>query len=110
MIGLGEPLDGYARALAAVDRYVSQATGAFAHRVAQSGKPLALAVEAAQTAAHGLAWLATTTEGLRQLLAWAEQRQAAGRLSELDLLKVKLGFADYLAQALGRLLIGPGEF
>ena len=104
-----DAFSGYTRALAALDQYMASATAALAQRVAHSGKPLAQAIETAQIAAHGLAWLATTTEGLRQLLAWAVQRKAAGRLRELDSLKLQIAFCDYLAQATGRLPIGPGE-
>lgn len=103
-------LGGYARALAALDGYVMQVTAALSRRVTRSGQPVAQAVEAEQLAAHGLAWIATTAEGLRQLLAWAVERKAAGTLNEADALKVHIGFVECLAQALGRISIGSGEF
>ena len=103
-------LAAYARAQTVLDGYVAQLTHALNRRVAESGKPVAQAVESAQLAAHGLAWIATTAEGLRQLLAWAVARKASGTLAEADALKLHIGFVEGLAQALGRMPIGPGEF
>src|SRR4051812_40927879 len=39
-------------------------------------------IDAAQAAAHGLAWLATYVESLRQMLGWATRLEAAQRLGE----------------------------
>ena len=52
----------------------------------------------AQHAAHGLAWLATTVEGLRQMHAWAARMHGEGRFGEFEQLLLAAGFAEYLAQ------------
>ena len=41
---------------------------------------------------HGLAWLATYVEALRQLASYAERMQAAGQFGEVEDLIVGIGF------------------
>lgn len=52
----------------------------------------------AQHSAHGLAWLATSVEGLRQMHHWAERMSAQGRFGEFEQLLLLAGFAEYGAQ------------
>ena len=47
-----------------------------------------------QRATHGLAWLATYVEAVRQLAAYAERMQAAGGLGEIEELLVGSGSAN----------------
>lgn len=88
-------------------RQALEATGPFldaAHRAALAqvsradGRLDAERLEQNQFAAHGYAWMATCVEGLRQMLAWAERLEAAGRLGEMEQLMVQLCFGEYLAQ------------
>ena len=58
-------------------------------------------VDEAQHVAHGLAWLATTVEGLRQMTGWAERLQEGGRLGEMERLLLGAALAEYLAQIAG---------
>jgi len=58
-------------------------------------------VDEAQHVAHGLAWLATTVEGLRQMTVWAERLQEGGRLGEMERLLLGAALAEYLAQIAG---------
>ena len=55
-------------------------------------------IEAQQFAVHGLAWLATYGEALRQSLAWAEQLSASGRFGAMEQLLLQLGFGGYLSE------------
>jgi (2S)-methylsuccinyl-CoA dehydrogenase len=66
-------------------------------------------LEREQHAVHGLAWLATYVEALRQMRDWAERLEAAGRLGELerDLLAIALG--EYLARIMGGIPMSQGE-
>ena len=48
--------------------------------------------------AHGLAWLATYVEALRQMDGWAARLTEAGRLGELEQLILEIAFGEYLAQ------------
>lgn len=61
----------------------------------------AAGIDAAQHAAHGLAWLATTVEGLRQMHVWAARLKGEDRLGELEQLLLAAAFAEYGAQISG---------
>jgi (2S)-methylsuccinyl-CoA dehydrogenase len=62
-----------------------------------------------QRATHGLAWLATYVESIRQLAAYAERMHAAGALGEIEELLVQIGIGEYLAQMQGGIAMSPGE-
>jgi (2S)-methylsuccinyl-CoA dehydrogenase len=96
---------GAARAgLDAADRLVDAAKRGVAARVAASS------IDAEQFAAHGFAWYATYVETLRHTLTWAEKLQAAGKLGESESLIVKIGFAEYLSQLAGGVMMSQNEF
>jgi (2S)-methylsuccinyl-CoA dehydrogenase len=58
-------------------------------------------VDEAQHVAHGLAWLATTVEGLRQMVGWAERLNGEGRYGEMEQLLLIAALAEYCAQIAG---------
>ena len=58
-------------------------------------------LDASQAAAHGLAWVATYVEALRQMLGWAKRLEAEGRLTEMERLITSAAFGEYLAQLAG---------
>ncbi|MPZ55913.1 MAG: acyl-CoA dehydrogenase [Rhizobiales bacterium] len=62
-----------------------------------------------QRAAHGLAWLATYVEAVRQLTAYADRMHAADRLGEIEETTVRIGLGEYLAQMFGGIPISQGE-
>jgi (2S)-methylsuccinyl-CoA dehydrogenase len=62
-----------------------------------------------QFAAHGLAWVATYVEALRQILAWAKRLETAGTLGEREKLILQSAFGEYLAQLQGGIALAPGE-
>ncbi len=66
-------------------------------------------LEANQTAAHGLAWIATYAEALRQLQAWAERLAAQDKLRDIERLILQIGFGEYLAQLAGGLPMSQTE-
>jgi len=105
--------DGLALAEAAVlalDGLRLVAVAAVAERVgAGAGRLDPARLEAEQRAAHGLAWLATYVESLRQLAAWARRLEAGGRLGPAERLIVGIGFGEYLAQVFGGLPMSQGE-
>ena len=49
-------------------------------------------------AAHGLAWLATYVESLRQMRRWAQHLSADGRFGEIETLILTLAVAEYANQ------------
>ncbi len=67
------------------------------------------AIEANQTAAHGLAWLATYVEALRQMQAWAERLTADGKFGEVEKLIHQIAFGEYLHQIAGGIPMNQGE-
>ena len=58
----------------------------------------AASADAAQAAAHGLAWLATYVESLRQMVGWARRMEEDGRLAEMERLLLTAAFGEYLTQ------------
>jgi (2S)-methylsuccinyl-CoA dehydrogenase len=58
-------------------------------------------LDASQAAAHGLAWVATYVEALRQMLGWARRLEAEQRLTEFERLIAIAAFGEYLAQLAG---------
>ncbi len=58
-------------------------------------------VDAAQHAAHGLAWFATTVEALRQMNVWAANLRQEGKFGEIEQLILIAAFAEYGAQIAG---------
>ena len=78
-------------------------------RVTAGGKISAAALEAHQSAAHALAWLATYVEALRQLQGWAGRLAAEARLGEMETLILQIGFGEYLAQIRGGIAMSQGE-
>ena len=65
--------------------------------------------DAAQTPLHGLAWLATYVECLRQIVAWAERMDAEGKLGRMEQLIVAAGVGEYAAQIAGGIPMNQGE-
>jgi (2S)-methylsuccinyl-CoA dehydrogenase len=62
-----------------------------------------------QTAAHGLAWLATYVEALRQMNAWARRLDQDGTFGEVEQLILQIAFGEYLWQIYGGIPMSQGE-
>ncbi|SPF77709.1 acyl-CoA dehydrogenase family protein [Pseudoprimorskyibacter insulae] len=77
--------------------------------VVADGRVSGALIEANQAAAHGLAWLATYVEALRQMQAWAERLESDSRLSEVEQLLHQIAFGEYLAQIRGGIPMSQGE-
>ncbi|HSM19545.1 MAG TPA: acyl-CoA dehydrogenase, partial [Hyphomicrobiales bacterium] len=67
------------RAVGSLDQLFAEARMAVDARVRRDGRIDTGLLDQAQHAAHGLAWLATYVEALRQLAAYAEHLDAEGR-------------------------------
>ncbi len=85
-----------ADAVAAADRILNLAKDGVRRKIEALGS-----VDAAQHAAHGLAWLATTVEALRQMNLWAARLEEEGAFGELEQLLLLAAFAEYGAQVAG---------
>ncbi len=77
--------------------------------VSKDGRVAAGLLESNQTAAHGLAWLATYVESLRQMQKWAEGLEAKGQFGTLEQLIHQIAFGEYLWQIYGGIQMNQGE-
>ncbi len=73
------------------------------------GKANAAAFDREQRAAHGLAWIATYVEALRQMVRWARALECEKRLGEIETLIVQAAFGEYLAQLAGGIAMSQNE-
>lgn len=103
-------LDTAAQAFGSVEQLYAQARSHVRAEVSPGGKISASALEASQHVAHGMAWLATYVEALREMLAYADRMQGEGRYGEVEDLLTRIGFGEYLAQVFGGIPMNQGEF
>ncbi|MDX5401285.1 MAG: acyl-CoA/acyl-ACP dehydrogenase [Rhodobacterales bacterium] len=96
-------------ALAPVEKLFDTAKARVRARVSEGGRVSGALIEAEQTAAHGLAWLATYVESLRQMQKWAEGLQAQGKFGETEQLIQQIAFGEYLSQIAGGIQMNQGE-
>jgi (2S)-methylsuccinyl-CoA dehydrogenase len=97
------------RAVSAVEALLADARRAVAERVTIEGRPSARVLDREQRATHGLAWLATYVEALRQLAAYTERLNARNAFGETEELIVRIGAGEYLAQIVGGIAMSQGE-
>ena len=95
--------------VAAVDTVLSRATDAVRAAVAPDGVLDPDRLEREQHAVHGLAWLATYVEALRQMRDWAVRLDGLGRLGERERLILHAAFGEYLARIAGGIPMSQGE-
>ncbi|HZD27479.1 MAG TPA: acyl-CoA dehydrogenase family protein [Xanthobacteraceae bacterium] len=93
----------------AVEAVLADATAAVRRRVTVDDQVIDSLLDREQRATHGLAWLATYVESVRQLAAYAERMQASGTLGEIEELLVRLGIGEYLAQIQGGIFMSQSE-
>jgi len=96
-------------AVAAADALLSDARRAVGHRVAIDGQVVARLFDSEQRATHGLAWLATYVEAIRQLAEYGRRLAEAGTFGEVEELLLRIGAGEYLAQMLGGMPMSQGE-
>ncbi len=96
-------------AVAVVEALFDDARRAVANRVTIEGRPVARILAREQRATHGLAWLATYVEAIRQLEAYSLRLAAAGSFGEIEELLVRIGTGEYLAQVIGGIPMSQGE-
>jgi (2S)-methylsuccinyl-CoA dehydrogenase len=98
-----------AAAVGAAADLVARATDAVRARVTEAGAVDRALLEREQHAVHGLAWLATYVEALRQMQGWALRLEAGGRLGELERAILQIAFGEYLARIAGGIPMSQGE-
>ena len=96
-------------AVAAADALLDDARRAVADRVMVDGRTVSRLLDSEQRATHGLAWLATYVEALRQLADTGQRLADSGSFSETEELLLRIGGGEYLAQILGGIPMSQGE-
>jgi (2S)-methylsuccinyl-CoA dehydrogenase len=96
-------------AAANADRLLARATDNIRARVTEDGKLSNALIEREQHAAHGLAWLATYAQALRQMAAYAHRLTDEGRFGETEALLTQIGVGEYAAQILGGIPMSQTE-
>ena len=92
-----------------VETLLARATETVRARVSADGRLSPALLETEQRAAHGLAWLATYAEAIRELAAWGERLAHESRLTETEALIIGIGLGEYLAQIYGGIPMSQGE-
>jgi (2S)-methylsuccinyl-CoA dehydrogenase len=77
--------------------------------VTRDGKISSQALDREQRATHGLAWLATYVEALRQMARWGRSLEQAKKFGEIEQLILLCAFAEYLAQLPGGIAMSQNE-
>ena len=88
---------------------LERARDAVGAKVDQGGKIDGAALEREQHAAHGLAWIATYAESLRQIADYAQRMADEGRFGKMEALLSQIGTAEYAAQLAGGVPMSQGE-
>ncbi len=96
-------------AVPAVEAVFERARESVRDMVSADGKISGALIEANQTAAHGLAWLATYNQSLQQMQRWAETLEADGKFGEIEQLLHQIAFGEYLHQVAGGIPMNQGE-
>ncbi|MFZ9118576.1 MAG: acyl-CoA dehydrogenase family protein [Paracoccaceae bacterium] len=106
---LKDLIDQTGRSAEVVNVVLERAIEAVRSKVSQDGRISATLIELNQTAAHGLAWLATYVESLKQMQKWAETLQTEGGFGETEQLILQISFGEYLSQILGGIPMSQNE-
>jgi len=98
-----------AAALPAVDDLVARAKTSVRTLVTEGDRVSGKLIEENQTAAHGLAWLATYQQSLQQMQNWATRLEDQGKFGEVEQLIHQIAFGEYLWQIYGGIPMSQGE-
>jgi (2S)-methylsuccinyl-CoA dehydrogenase len=77
--------------------------------VSKDGRISSGLMEQQQTATHGLSWLATYHESMRQMQNWASKLNDAGEFGEAEQLLHQIACGEYHAQIVGGIPMSQGE-
>ena len=98
-----------AQAVPAAESLLAAASDSVRQRVTLNGRIDAGLMDQDQRAVHGLAWLATYVESLRQMQGWAQRLETDGKLGEIERLILQIGAGEYLWQMQGGIPMTQGE-
>lgn len=95
---LDDLLPSAARAVEAASILLEKAKDAVSEKVMVDGRINSAKLEEEQTAAHGLSWMATYVEALRQMHKWGETLTEQGNFGEFEQLILQCAFGEYCTQ------------
>jgi (2S)-methylsuccinyl-CoA dehydrogenase len=102
--------------VSAAEALYADITAKVRERVVVEGHAVSRLIDREQHAVHGLAWIATYVEAIRQLAAYAERLVEAGQLGEIEEQIILIGTGEYLAQIAGGIpmsqveMVRPSDF
>jgi (2S)-methylsuccinyl-CoA dehydrogenase len=96
-------------AVVAVDALLADAVTKVRERVVVEGHVVARLLDREQRATHGLAWLATYVEAVRQLAAYTERMAGDAALGEIEEHLARIALGEYLAQIIGGIPMSQSE-
>ena len=73
--------------------------------VTTNGKVSPQMIETHQSVAHGIAWLATYTESISQMVKWAENLSLEKKFGQAEQLLLQIGVGEYLGQIIGGIMM-----
>ncbi len=91
------------------ERLLGRASVAVRAKVTGNGALSADLIEREQHACHGLAWLATYVEAIKQMAAYANRLTEEGRFGEMEALLTQIGVGEYVTQILGGIPMNQSE-
>ncbi len=94
----------------AADVYFQAARKSVAALVAPAGKVDRKLMDVEQRATHGLGWVLSYVETLRQVTLWGERLKDESSFSETEALLSQVLFSEYLSQLAGGILMTQCEF
>jgi (2S)-methylsuccinyl-CoA dehydrogenase len=106
---LQDLLDVSSKSLVKLEELFNVAVETIRAKVETNGRVSSKLIEENQTSAHGLAWLATYVEALRQMQKWALLLDADGAFSETEKLIHQIAFGEYLWQVRGGISMSQTE-
>ena len=98
-----------AQTLPAVDNILANAKAALRTMVTENDRISGKLIEAHQTAAHGVAWLATYAQALHQMQNWADRLEADEKFGAVEQLIHQIAFGEYIWQIYGGIQMNQGE-
>jgi (2S)-methylsuccinyl-CoA dehydrogenase len=96
-------------AVVAADALLADAVAKVRERVVVESHVVARLLDREQRATHGLAWLATYVEAVRQLASYTERMAGDAALGEMEEHLVRIALGEYLAQIIGGIPMSQGE-
>ncbi|MFL2823136.1 MAG: acyl-CoA dehydrogenase family protein [Paracoccaceae bacterium] len=89
--------------------YLSKLIMVFNAELERDSRLLSKFLDEEQIRAHGVAWIGTYVEALRQLLGWAKNLRENSTLHELENLILIISYAEYMSQIKGGIMMSQNE-